>query len=103
MRVVLSLAAYIGAWVSRTPVLLRTESHLMRPRPVATDAVKNFILRSLFRHTAAFLFIGEANRRFYEHYGVTTDLMFWTPYCVDNEYLDEERRKLVQNKGRHST
>ena len=94
----LSLFAYLGAWLSRTPVLLRTESHLLRPRPATMQAAKRFVLRTLFRHTAAFLVIGEANRRFYEFYGVSPTVMFWTPYSVDNEYLVAEQRWLAPER-----
>ena len=94
----LSLMAYLGAWLSRTPVLLRTESHLLRPRHAIIAAAKNLILRKLFRHTAAFLVIGEANRRFYEFLGVTEKMMFWTPYSVDNEYLSAEQRRLAPDR-----
>ena len=90
--------AYLGAWLSRTPVLLRTESHLMRSRPATTEFAKSVILRALFRFTAAFLAIGEANTRFYEYYGLPPEKMFWTPYCVDNEYLISEQQRLARDR-----
>jgi len=87
----LSLLAYLGALASGTPVLLRTESERLRPRHGWTEALKELVLRPLFAVTAAVLVIGEANRRFYEHYGVSRGRQFLTPYSVDNEYFLAER------------
>jgi glycosyltransferase involved in cell wall biosynthesis len=58
------------------------------------------VLRLLFRFTAAFLVIGEANRKFCEHYGVDGARMFRTPYCVDNEYLCGQAAELMAEKPR---
>lgn len=84
-----SLLAYLGAWASRTPVLLRTESHLLEEaaKSRVKTVVKYVVLRSLFRLTDAFLTIGQENKRFYEHYGVSGDDCFLTPYSVDNEFF----------------
>lgn len=90
----LSLLAYIGAWLSRTPVLLHTESELLRPRGRRLEFAKQFILRLLFRRTAAFLTIGTANREFYVHYGVSPARMFHTPYSVDNDFFSAEFERL---------
>jgi len=83
----LSLFAYVGAWASGTPVLLRTESELLRPRKRWIRWAKRAILYVLFRHTAAFLCIGNANRDFFRHYGVANRKLFQTPYCVDNGFF----------------
>jgi glycosyltransferase involved in cell wall biosynthesis len=94
----LSLMAYAGAWLSRTPVLVRTESHDIWARPAPTAALKSIVLRVLFRHTDAFLSIGEANQRFYERLGVGSDRLFWTPYGVDNEFFSSERERLLPER-----
>lgn len=87
----LSLFAYLGAVLSRTPVLLRTESERLRPRPPWVEALKHALLRPLFAVTAGFLVIGEMNREFVQHYGVKRSRQFFTPYSVDNEYFAEQR------------
>lgn len=94
----LSGMAFLGAWKSRIPVLLRTESHRLKARPALTEAVKNVVLRTLFRYTSAFLVIGEANKRFYAHYRVDDRRMFWTPYCVDNDFFISERQRLATQR-----
>lgn len=83
----LSLLAYLGALASGTPVLLRTESERLRPRRRWTEMLKQLVLRPLLALTSAVLVIGNANRRFYEHYGVPRVRQFFTPYSVDNDYF----------------
>ena len=41
--------------------------------------------------TSAVLVIGEANRRFYDHYGVARSQQFFTPYSVDNDFFLTQR------------
>jgi glycosyltransferase involved in cell wall biosynthesis len=90
----LSLCAYLGALVSRTPVLLRTESEHLRPRRRVVELLKWLLLRPLLAITDGFLVIGEANRRFFERYVISQSRLFFTPYSVDNEFFVAERRRL---------
>jgi glycosyltransferase involved in cell wall biosynthesis len=94
----LSLCAYLGALVSRTPVLLRTESEHLRPRLRVVQLLKWLLLRPLLAVTAGFLVIGEANRRFFERYGMPRSRQFFTPYSVDNDYFAAERRRLEPSR-----
>ena len=87
----LSLFAYVGALASRTPILLRTESERLRPRPLWAAALKQLTLRPLFALTAGFLIIGTANRAFFEAYGVKPSRQFYTPYSVNNTYFLHQR------------
>jgi glycosyltransferase involved in cell wall biosynthesis len=96
----LSLIAYAAARLTRTPILLRTESHLLRARPAVLERIKTAVLRIVFRLTGAFLVIGDANRQFFEHYGADNRRMFRTPYCVDNEYLSGQALQLATEKPR---
>lgn len=87
----LSLFAYGGAIASRTPVLLRTESELLRRRSWWVEALKRLVLTPLFALTAGVLVIGKMNRSFFEAYGVDASRHFFTPYSVDNTYFAHQR------------
>ncbi len=91
---VTSLTAYLGAWATGTPVLLRTESELLKSRPAWIRLAKRLLLAPLFRRTAAFLAIGTANRGFLRHYGVADRATFDVPYCVDNDFFLAARERL---------
>lgn len=84
---------YPNAWLATVlarlagaRVLLREEATLLRRRSYARRAIKRFLLSPLFRLVRG-LYIGEQNRRFFEHYGVAPDRLFPVPYCVDNDDL----------------
>lgn len=90
----LSLLAYIGALVSRTPVLLRTESEILRPRSRWTHVFKRAALGVLFELTAGFLVIGKANRQFFNTYGASPARQCFTPYSVDNAFFSQQAEHL---------
>jgi len=83
-----SWLAYLGAWLTRTPVLFRGET-VWRRETGWKRAVKRAGLRFLFRHTAACLATGRRGEEFYGAYGVPGSKVFLAPYCVDNEFFME--------------
>jgi glycosyltransferase involved in cell wall biosynthesis len=82
-----AMLAYAAARLSRTPILLRTESELVRPRSAVRQGVQRAVLGPLLRGAAGVLAIGSRNRAFYAHHGVAAERVFWTPYCVDNDFF----------------
>jgi glycosyltransferase involved in cell wall biosynthesis len=94
-----ALLGYLGAALRRVPVLLRTESELLRPRPFRVRLARRLLLAPLLRSTAAVLAIGSANRDFHLHHGVSRDRMFWTPYGVDNDFFATFGRERARHRG----
>jgi glycosyltransferase involved in cell wall biosynthesis len=76
--------AFLSAWKSGTPVLLRGESTLLGRRPPWVAAAKKLAVGALLRRIHGALAIGTLNREFYRAYGVPEDRIFWVPYAVDN-------------------
>jgi hypothetical protein len=66
------------------PVWLRGESNDLSPRPRARTVARRIALRLLFQRVSRFLYIGCANRREYERFGVRPEQLVPAPYCVDN-------------------
>ena len=95
----LSILAYAAALLSRTPILLRTESELLRPRRWWVAGLKELVVRPVLSVTDAVLVIGEANRRFFNRYGVEAARQFWTPYAVDNEFLSSGHEALLPRRA----
>jgi glycosyltransferase involved in cell wall biosynthesis len=83
------VAAYWQAvWAAKTigvEVWLRGESNDIAPTPFWKRAVKRVILGQLFHRVDRFLYIGTANRRLYEKFGVSAGQLYPAPYAVDNE------------------
>jgi len=80
-------------------LLLRSEMPLNQEfaKPCWKIWLKKIILQHIiFRKIRAFLYIGEENRKFYQFYGVDRNRLFFTPYCVDNDYF--RSRQLSQEE-----
>jgi len=93
-----NLFAFLGAWISKTPILLRGESHLLNYRPWWKRILKQIILTLLFRWISAFLPIGKLNKEYYKHYGVPESKMFLTPYAVDNDFFRARYQELFNKR-----
>lgn len=63
------------------PVLMRGESHALKPRHPIVHRLHGW----LFRHVDGFLVIGSANRALYDRHGIPQDRLFDAPYFVDND------------------
>ncbi len=95
-----NLLAFSGAMVSKTPIMLRGESHLLNYRPAWKRILKRTILFLLFKRISSFLAIGTLNTEYYKHYGVPVGKIFHTPYAVDNEFFSGKYRTLYKERDR---
>ncbi|WP_436714934.1 glycosyltransferase family 4 protein [Roseiconus lacunae] len=75
---------------NKLPCIVRGESNHLRPRPWW----KRLAQRKLVRQFDAYLSIGNANREFYQSYGVTDHSLFDARYCVENERFFEASASL---------
>ena len=69
------------------PVLVRGDSHLRTPRSKVTQAVKEIGYRIFLRAFDGFLYVGQRNREYLEHYGVPQRKLFFCPRFVDNDWF----------------
>jgi glycosyltransferase involved in cell wall biosynthesis len=93
------VAAYWQAvWEAHTaaiPVWLRGESNDLAPPPAVWKKLcKRVGLGQLFRYIRHFLYIGQANRRLYENFGVSKEQLHPAPYSVDNERFARQAESL---------
>jgi glycosyltransferase involved in cell wall biosynthesis len=75
------------------PLLVREEQTLLPQRPLWKRVAKCVGLRLLLRRAYG-LYIGSENRRWFRHWGVPDDRLFFTPYTVDNDRLRTVAREL---------
>jgi len=78
-------------------LLIREEQTLLHGRPPWKLLLKRVTLSLLFR-SAVGLFIGEQNRRYFKHYGMSDEQLFPARYCVDNEVLLHRARELAPRR-----
>jgi glycosyltransferase involved in cell wall biosynthesis len=66
-------------------VWLRGETNDLAQRAGWKSIARSILLRQLFRRVDHFLYIGSANRRLYQKFGVAERQLHPAPYAVDNE------------------
>lgn len=92
--------AYLGAWISRTPVFFRGETVLRFNQPAWRRAVKSFIIKVLSLGTEVFLTMGKVSEKFYGYYGIPKERLFHTPYAVNNDFFIAQSKKYSSQKNK---
>lgn len=87
------------AHAARVPVWLRGESNDLRPVPLWKKQAKRLLHGRFFSRVRDFLYIGQANRRLYESYGVREEQLHPAPYCVDNERFRRQAARLSAQRA----
>jgi glycosyltransferase involved in cell wall biosynthesis len=77
--------------------MIREEQNLLQSRPLLRRAEKQIALRLLFRGAIG-LYIGKANKRYFQHYGMGDSSLFHTPYCVDNAFFRIQEAELARQR-----
>ena len=73
---------------------------------IGTDGKTKTAVKSLFKHleiptvvdASALLYIGKANREYYEYYGACEEQLFFTPYAVDNIFFQNKSQDAAQHR-----
>lgn len=81
------------------PVWLRGESNDLAPTPMWKKRAKQILHTRLFSRVQEFLFIGSANRRLYESFGVKPEQLHPAPYCVDNDRFARQAAALSPERA----
>jgi len=86
-----------GVWAAKQvgiEVWLRGESNDLAPPPFWRQSLKRLLLGQFFQRVDRFLCIGQANRRLYEKFGVSSSKLHSAPYAVDNERLSRQAERI---------
>lgn len=93
-----------SAYQNGIPVWLRAETNDLHRSHWAKQIPRRLLLCELFRRMSYFFYIGTANHRFYQNFGVPAAKLVSAPYCVDNQrfmqaaqQVSKERKTLRQN------
>jgi glycosyltransferase involved in cell wall biosynthesis len=80
------------------PILVRGDSQLVNQRRGFLRAIKEPVFPGMLRRFDGFLYVGQRNREYLQHYGVPSQRLFFSPHCVDNDAFqtgaDAARRSL---------
>jgi glycosyltransferase involved in cell wall biosynthesis len=87
------------ARIAAVEVWLRSESNDLAPQPWWKRPLKRVALNWLFRQVDRFLYIGAANRRLYQNFGVPEWRLYRAPYAVDNDRFARQAAALRSQRA----
>jgi len=73
------------------PVLIWSDSELLRMRKPLKRFLKQLVLRPFFSLFSGFLTVGENNEAYFRNYGVSARRMFRTPFTFDEDAIQKSR------------
>jgi glycosyltransferase involved in cell wall biosynthesis len=92
--------AMLASWQTRTPLLVRGDSHLQTPVSAARRAIKDLVYTRFIPRFDGYLVVGRRARQYYLHYGADPRRMFATPHAVDNAFFEAEAARLRGDRAR---
>lgn len=81
------------------PIMVRGDSQLGSPRRAMLRLAKELAFPRMLRLFDGYLYVGERNRAYLEHYGAAADRLFFSPHCVDNRAFRSARLKAAKAAG----
>ena len=85
-----------ACWQTRTPVMVRSDSHLQTERSLAKRTAKWPLYRWFIPRIDGCLAAGQWSSDYFLHYGASPDRVFIVPHVVDTAYF---RRQAEELKG----
>lgn len=80
-----SIYWFLTQWRRRdAPVIFRGDSHRIAPTTGPLSALRKRFISTVFRRFDACLYVGAANRRYFEGHGIEPSRLFFAPHSVDN-------------------
>ncbi|MEB3360114.1 MAG: glycosyltransferase family 4 protein [Synechococcales bacterium] len=79
-----SLYRFLACW-RETPLLFRGDSHRLVPETGVKAALKRHWITQIYRRFDACLYVGQANRAYFEYHGVGDERLFFSPHAIDND------------------
>jgi glycosyltransferase involved in cell wall biosynthesis len=79
-----------GIWAAKkmgVPIVVRGDSHLATPRSPIKRGAKAVLFPRLLGLFDAACYVGENSRKYYMHYGVPSERLFFSPHCVDTKWF----------------
>jgi glycosyltransferase involved in cell wall biosynthesis len=76
-----------ACWRTKTPLMVRGDSHLLTPRSKAKQLLKEGLFRFLIPRFDRYLVVGQRSREYYLHYGADAARMRFVPHFVDNAWF----------------
>lgn len=88
-----------ACWKTRTPVMMRSDSHLHTERGFLKRIAKQPFYSWFITKLDACLPVGRWSSDYFLHYGAVPERLFVVPHVVDTDYFQGESRRLESQRG----
>jgi len=79
----------------KVPVWFRGDSHLLDPKPLWKKLARKGFLKWVYSHIDKAFCVGNANKAYYDDFGLKEDQLLFTPHAIDNDRFSEDRNEEV--------
>ncbi len=87
-----------ACWKNRTPVMVRSDSHLHTERPLFNRIAKQPFYSWFISKLDACLPVGRWSSDYFLHYGAAPERVFIVPHVVDTDYFENESKRLMPHR-----
>lgn len=87
----------------RVPLLFRGDLHRLVPERGLRAGLRRQWIRSIFRRFDAFLYVGQANKSYFQFHGMPENKLFFCPHAVDNERFFSQAGTATDEAARWKT
>ena len=87
-----------ACWKTKTPVMVRSDSHLHTERPLLTRIAKQPFYSWFISKLDACLPVGKWSSEYFLHYGAAPERVVIVPHVVDTEYFTNESQRLTPQR-----
>lgn len=88
-----------ACWRTRTPVMVRSDSHLHTARSAVKRAAKWPYYCWFISKLNACLPVGQWSRDYFLHYGAEPERIYIVPHGIDNDYFGRESERLLPHRN----
>jgi glycosyltransferase involved in cell wall biosynthesis len=86
---------------NKIPIYFRGDSNLLDHKGLVKRALRFLFLKWIYNHIDKALYVGKANRTYYEHFGLNQKQLIFVPHAIDNVRFSNDR-SIESNKLRES-
>ena len=80
-----SIYRFLWQWPrQQAPLMFRGDSHILQVPHGLKSWLKRQWICQIYRQFAACLYVGQANRKYFEYHGVPSERLFFAPHAIDN-------------------
>jgi glycosyltransferase involved in cell wall biosynthesis len=78
---------------NKIKTICRGDSTLLMPGNPIKKAIKEIYIRTILRKVNAFLYVGNENKKYYKHYGVTEKQLYPGLHCINTPFFKDNFNK----------